>query len=262
MSLRFYLKQIESGKPIDFPRLLACLPADYKHQGQDIFAGEKVSANRWRVSILDEVAFKVLQGLSAKPLNRLHAGRLGDTHKVATSATCLLVYHAGLTDPRPDVVYLDETRSVQGFTSKKQLLIIENEENFFQYRKMLESLNWMLGSQWELTEFDLVLGSGNKVTARLHYQWLEQYNKIYCAFDFDLGGLTMFATLHKQLGDKVELVGPKDYTRWLPLFRKKPETTDKWIKAMVLAEQLGFEELASAFRRTSKFMEQEVLLKD
>jgi hypothetical protein len=55
-------------------------------------------------------------------------------------------------------------------------------------------------------------------------------------------------------------VQPADWQPWLTSFHKSPDSTERFTKALSLAEDLGFVDLAGAFRTTGKFMEQEVIL--
>lgn len=70
----------------------------------------------------------------------------------------------------------------------------------------------------------------------------------------------MFSTMAASLGDKARLVQPTDWQPWLARFCKVPDSTERFTKALSLAEGLGFMSLAEAFRATGKFMEQEMIL--
>jgi len=106
----------------------------------------------------------------------------------------------------------------------------------------------------------VLLGGGNRVTRGAILDWLQGYEEVFCAFDYDAGGLQMFSTIAASLGDKATFVQPPDWQPWLAWFRKLPDTTERFTRAISLAEGLGFVALAEAFRATSKFMEQEMIL--
>lgn len=125
---------------------------------------------------------------------------------------------------------------------------------------MLDFASETLGRPLELVECDLVLGGGNRVTRGAILDWLQGYEEVFCAFDYDAGGLQMFSTVAASLGDKATFVQPTDWRPWLARFRNIPDTTERFTRAISLAEGLGFVPLAEAFRATGKFMEQEMIL--
>ena len=70
----------------------------------------------------------------------------------------------------------------------------------------------------------------------------------------------MFSTIAASLGDKARFVQPRDWQPWLGRFRNTPDSTERFTRAISLAEGLGFNSLAEVFRSTGKFMEQEMIL--
>ncbi|MFC4976741.1 hypothetical protein ACFPTY_20140 [Halomonas beimenensis] len=120
-----------------------------------------------------------------------------------------------------------------GFTSKSSVMVIENEENVFEYQRMLvfasacEKYQPWPGKlrcgpwQWQ---------PGHP--AGLH-AWLNQYRRVYCAFDYDAGGLQMFATMAGYLGEKSQLCkSPGNLESWLLKFRKAPANTERFTMAI------------------------------
>tara|TARA_R110002072_G_scaffold9584_1_gene46371 strand:- start:46022 stop:46678 length:657 start_codon:yes stop_codon:yes gene_type:complete len=213
------------------------------------------------VNILDDQVRTELFSLAEKPTSRLHAADQGDSHQASTTVSYLLVYHEHSPDKRPELIYLDKHQTIQGFKSKKQLLLIENEENFFQFECMCLAISQIIGEPVSLQNTDIALGSGMKVSAELNVAWYKHYDKVLCAFDYDLAGLQMFASLKAYLQDKAVFVQPADYSTWLASFKKIPDNAIKLQKARELTERLGFTELGQAFTETRKFMEQELMLK-
>jgi hypothetical protein len=140
------------------------------------------------------------------------------------------------------------------------LLVVENERNFYHYLQMLAFVGECLGQPMELASCDVVLGSGNRITRAADLNWLTGYDEVLCAFDYDAGGLQMYSSVQSVLGDKACYLQPADWQPWLSRFRKTPDSTERFTKALSLAEDLGFVSLAQAFRATGKFMEQEMIL--
>jgi hypothetical protein len=258
--LNDYLEKILRGQPINYEAFLKKLPEQFRRRHRDMFATEKVQSNRWLVTVQDETAFAELQNVAEAPLNRVDAARKGDSHRHGTEVSFLLVYHWGLAFNRPDVVVIEGDSVDLGFQRAGSVLVIENERNFYQYQQMLKFTGDSLGRALHLASCDVLLGGGNRVTRGAILDWLKGYEEVFCAFDYDAGGLQMFSTVAASLGDKATFVQPRDWQPWLDRFRNRPDSTERFTRAISLAEGLGFVALAEAFRSTGKFMEQEMIL--
>lgn len=255
-----YLKKILKGQAINYEAFLKKLPDALRRRHRELFATEKVGVSRWRVTILDEVAFAALQQQAAAPVSRVDAAKKGDSHRHGTEVSFLLVYHHALTGNRPDSVVITGDSVDIGFRPAPSVLVVENERNFYHYRQMLAFAGACLGRPVDLTNCDVVLGGGNRITRAADLDWLKRYDEVLCAFDYDAGGLQMFSSVQSVLGDKACFLQPVEWPPWLGRFRKTPDATERFTKALSLAEDLGFVSLAQAFRATGKFMEQEMIL--
>ena len=260
-----YLTQIHNGELINYAVFKKTLPKDAQIDHHLIFKPQKqaVGKNKYKdkVDILDQQRFDQLLKQAGMPAqNRVEAAQKGDSHQVATSYSFLLVYHNHLPDVRPEVVLLHADQLSQTFKPKKQLLIIENEENFFCYQQLLPLLGDFYGQPLDLSHCDIVFGAGNQINKGLNLCFLDQYHSVLCAFDFDFGGLGMFKTLQQRLGKHAAFLMPSDFSPWLDGFKKPPKDPDQWLAAMTLANELGFDALAATFKHTRYFMEQEILL--
>ncbi|MTJ00175.1 MAG: hypothetical protein FH752_16300 [Marinobacter adhaerens] len=255
-----YLQKILRGQSINYEAFLKKLPDQFRRRHRKLFATEKVNTNRWLVTILDESAFAELQDVAQAPLNRVDAAKKGNSHRHGTEISFLLVYHEGVSHSRPDTVVVGTESVDMGFQQARSVLVVENERNFYQYAQMLDFAGEVLGNPLELAECDVVLGGGNRVTRGAILDWLKGYEEVLCAFDYDAGGLQMYSTIAASLGDKAKFVQPQDWQPWLGRFRNTPDSTERFIRAISLAEGLGFNSLAEAFRSTGKFMEQEMIL--
>ncbi len=264
MLLRPYLEKIKQEKSINYEAFVRQLPDKYREQHTAIFVTKRIQLKpkRWKVTCNNNQAFSELWELTEKPQNRTDASLKGNSHRHIVSANLLLVYHQRITGLRPDVVYISNEKVVQTFESKPTLLLVENEENFLQYSYFIHFISYLTDQELSLTNTDVAFGSGKKGTSERLIKWYNQYSQILCAFDYDLGGLTMFKTIHSKLGKKVVFIQPENYDQLHDLFRKMPDPEEKLLKAITLAEKLGFETLKSEFINTRRFMEQEVLLKD
>lgn len=257
-----YLQKILSGQSINYAVFVKKLPEPFRSRHRELFATEKISENRWQVRVLDQEMFAQLQTTISPANSRLHAASQGDSHRHGTGVNFLLAYHHGLTSERPDSIVIADQAVDIGFTMAPSALIIENERNFFHYRQMLAFTNQvrLSDSALSLANCDVLLGSGNRITQAATLEWLLGYERVYCAFDYDAGGLQMFATLLASLQNKAIFVQPDDWQPWLSCFRKTPANTERFTRAISLAEMLNFMPLAQAFRVSGKFMEQEMIL--
>jgi len=258
--LNDYLDKILRGQPINYEAFLKKLPERFRQRHRDMFATEKVQSNRWLVTVRNETAFGELQNLARAPLNRVDAAKQGNSHRHGTEVSFLLVYHRGLASSRPDVVVIESDSADIGFQRAGSVLVIENERNFYQYQQMLSFTGESLGTTLHLASCDVVLGGGNRITRGAILDWLQGYEEVFCAFDYDAGGLQMYSTIAASLSDKATFVQPREWQPWLGRFRNTPDSTERFTRAISLAEGLGFNSLAEAFRSTGKFMEQEMIL--
>ncbi|MFN2359819.1 MAG: hypothetical protein ABR522_01910 [Marinobacter sp.] len=255
-----YLEKILRGLPINYEAFLKKLPDQFRRRHRDLFATEKVQTNRWVVTVLDETAFAELQNIVQAPVSRVDAAKKGNSHRHGTEVSFVLVYHQGLASRRPDVAVIGNESVDMGFQRARCALVVENERNFYQYPQMLDFAGETLGKRLELVNCDVVLGGGNRVARGAILDWLTGYEDVVCAFDYDAGGLQMFSTMAAFLGDKATFVQPRDWQPWLRRFCKIPDSTERFTRAVSLAEGLSFVALAEAFRSTGKFMEQEMIL--
>ena len=288
MNLYKYLLAIKSKKAINLKRFISLLPKQYQGSWRSLFSAVKIAGlgnkDKYQVSVINEAEFEQLLQLTKPSNSREGAANQGDSHTKNTSMSYFLVYPSvslGSTNsnkqametvncPQPVVCY--DSGFTMDFSCQKNLVIIENQENFFRYQEFLPQLLSMhLGfTESSLAKVDIAYGQGNNVTNRLNAEFFAQYQQILCCFDYDLGGLTMFSSLTKliktqPLDTGLSLVLPtKNQLNCSHFvkhhFKKWPKETKHWQDAIKLAEQLGFSDLAQAFSLSRKFMEQEVLL--
>lgn len=262
-----YLQNIQQGKAINYHKMLALLPPAFYQRRTELFKVKASGAGKWQVSIGDPVLFQALLQSAELPADRVTASLQGDSHRVQTSHSYLLIYHAACPLPRPDLVLATGSPSGDGqvtlnlgFTPKSTLLLIENEENFFRFQQVLALCSTMLAQSFALASCDVALAGGSRIGSALLSPLLQSYQHIYCAFDFDSAGLEIFDHLQKRLGDRVRFVVPPDLTPWLDGFRAEPKSTAQLDKALALADQHRLFGLAQALLSKKRFLEQEVLL--
>lgn len=262
-----YLDNLEEGKPIAYDKFLATLPAKYKFRHQQLFEREHVGNGRYYVKFIDPETLVELRTFASIPLSRVEAASQGDSHLQRVSAQHILVHHQNSID-LPDVVRVtkDEkgnyTNIDMRFSIKPLAIVIENEENFYQYREMLLLCKTMLGLKLssDLSDIDVYYGSGWRVASEGMIFILQQYETVHCAFDYDLAGLRMIETLANQLNGKVVPLFTDDFFIYQDKFNKVPDNVDDLYIAAEIAIKLGSESLAYTIKTKRHFMEQEQLL--
>lgn len=260
-SLRYYLENIKLRKPINYEQFVSKLPDEFRSNANNSFDKNLISAKpkRWIVNCDDET-FDKLWTLSEPTRDRVHASQQGNSHNHRVTANLVMVYHKAVRKQIPDIVYVSSLQTIQNFESQPRLLLIENEENFIRYNDFCSVVSEFLGYSVDIGNTDIAFGGGNRITSYLLFEWYANYKEILCAFDYDLGGLKMFKTLRKQMGEKVSFVQPFEYIDIINLFKKEPDSDEKLIKCISLAKELDFKELARTISETRCFMEQEILL--
>jgi len=258
--LKKYLQQIRQGKAVHYGRMLELLPADFVRRKSELFKVRQLGNGRWQVSILSEPLFAELEHYAAFPHSRREAALLGNSHQMSTGVVYQLVYHTAGQQQQPEAVVLTSQQSWQQYQPKANLVLVENESCFFRYRELLPVITQMLVLPLDLSQCDVGFSAGSKASSALLAQFYQQYQRIYCAFDFDAAGLELFDLLHQRYGDKVRFVAPADCTPWLPLFVCKVKQATHMVKALALAEKHQLYGLLQALQQKDHFMEQEALL--
>ncbi|TYK66910.1 hypothetical protein [Colwellia echini] len=275
MNLHQYLVNIEANKAINLTKFIAVLPAQHKLNWKSIFTHTPASGrNQYHLAVIDQISFKQLFDTSKPSHNRVDAATKGNSHTHKTSMSYLLVYpdvfnclvQSDVINPQPPkVVVCDKKKCSMSFKPQKRLIIIENQETFFRYQAFILRLRNDITDNNK--SVDIAFGSGNSVTNSFNSMYFNQYDEVLCCFDYDLGGLTMFASLQKMISTKLTFVLPDkalltDEAFITSHFKKSPKHEQDWRQAITLAKHLGFENLAQAFAHSKKFMEQEVYLSD
>lgn len=260
MSLEKYLDKIDACQLINFSAFRKYLPENIRSEVHSHFKVLAETPSLCFVSPTSPDIMADLRRLSGKPVNRIHASMKGDSHGCGTDCAFLLVFNDSGDPDRPDLVMIDSEGANLGFTPKPNVLLVENEQNFAHYRSMLKLMSSWTGADHAIGSVDVILSAGNRINKRITLDWIEQtYTNIFCAFDYDLGGLKAFKTLKSVILGAVFLA-PSDWSQYSHCFLKTPVTNDRLIKAMDLAKLHNIPALAEAFSTHRMFMEQETLL--
>lgn len=261
MSFFNYLMKIKSGTPINVGGFRKTLPEHVRENFYSYFLVIPVSAKLSVVEFKNDQDALDFETRFSPSENRVDAAMKGDSHGHGVETGYLLVYREGGHRVRPDVVVLSGDKEYLATNKHKdQVLLIENEENFFRYEKMLKFASNSQRAEFSLENTDVIFASGNRITKKILADWISStYPKVLCAFDYDLGGLKIYQSLLKKVAH-AEFLHPESWSGLEGFFLKEPEDSDALMEAIKLADSLDLRELGKTFHSTSRFMEQELIL--
>lgn len=259
MTLRSILTKIANGKALNFAQVVKALPSSYAWS--DIFIPELVSKNRYLVSIKNQTLFDELLLLSEAPEGRVNAAAhpLYDSHSVSCDSVYKLVFPAfkrGKESVLEAIAILDDKLLAMPFEPSESLILIENQDCFFRYQRLLP----LFAEQLPNTPTDVVFSAGKQILDYRLLPFLNQYKAVFCLFDYDYFGLLIFKHLQLRLQGSANYLLPDKLFKIAELFSFKPNNTAEFLKAVELANELECAELAKQFITSKHFMEQEALL--
>lgn len=198
MLISKYLIKIKSGKPINFDRFCLLLnESGYDNQTLlSIFSTEKISSTNYRVQIIDDEKFNELQTAFPEHVikSRVSAALAGNSHKHPVSRSMIILWP--YRQIHPIVILNDSNKITTPISLSRRLLIIENQENFLQKDLTLAFLKRQF-PDFDDDAVDIAWGSGNAISNRLNKNFFNQYQRIDCLLDLDIGGLKIFANIYE-----------------------------------------------------------------
>ncbi|WP_146147060.1 hypothetical protein [Photobacterium kishitanii] len=211
----------------------------------------------------DAQAFAELMEIANKKKNgnRLSATELGDSHKKKVSSNGFAFRDLNSKEYSLLVVNAESATFVPKLAINNDCVIIENREVF--YSEDLETLLAQHGIDG--TKCDILLGNGGEVKNTYLSNFLDgRYDRVHCLFDYDLGGIKMYESLHAALqgSRKTKIMFSMPLIESLckrPLDYQKPSSSD-FNEAIKLASALNLTKLRNNILKASRFFEQEMLL--
>lgn len=176
---------------------------------------------------------------------------LHGSSKAAKSACGALVYRQHYQDKMGQSLFFEDNECLQLPSSSTTLIIVENANTFI---KLSPSVVPTL----DLEKVPIVWGRGADITGEQYVTFLRQYKQIVCFFDYDLGGLKIYASLYQKLGDRLSFYMQPKLDAALAQYGM-PLTPNQYIaiQRTVVDETSG--RVAEALLRHKKWLEQEVL---
>ncbi|MDA7088956.1 hypothetical protein PH586_21475 [Pseudomonas sp. SA3-5] len=258
-----YLSSISAGHPINFEVFAKELRKQGKGAGylHDTFSASKIGKSSYQVAVLREDRFAELlrEHAPSEVTGRIGAAFDGNSHAVAVSGSILIT--RSVVHPHPSVVLLSKHGWDAPNTPRPAALLVENLENFLALEQTVDILA-DCGVTEQNENLDFIFGAGNQITSRLNMPFLSQYQRLYCLFDADLGGLTMYRTLLKGLpeGHRVVFVYPDDIAHRLSASKclLNQQTRHDLLEFVGLSKETN--ELIGFMRGSHRALEQETYL--
>lgn len=167
-----------------------------------------------------------------------------------------------LSSHKPDPsMAVSSNAVVSNIRLSKEALLLENRQLFLNSGKTVAFLQ--RHSPFSSENFDIIFSAGNEISNSLHQGFLSQYQRLYCCFDFDLGGLMTASNLMRLLPDTpCELLIPDDLDARLANVVERVSTQYVHeVRCLASAEPL-LAPLANLISKHHKVLEQESLLHD
>lgn len=254
-----YLQKIQRGGGVNFAAFEKLCKQYHILNWQKVLRFEHLGKQQYRAEILDNAAFG--QWLERfKPTNdsRVAAAALGNSHAQNVSVSFLL--RQNNRQRQPELVWLSDNLPVPPVSGKLGL-VLENLENFHQFDAMLAVLKtWQPETDFQAA--DWLFGAGNQISNRLNQPYLQQYDALFCLFDWDVGGLQIFRNLKQMLPEtRLQFAlpsNPLDYLAQSNHLIRRDERS-KLLEFKGLSNET--DALLAAMLQCGKCLEQEIYLK-
>lgn len=198
-----YFENIKIGKPINY-RTFKKKAYSVGLTDSDLlklFKVSKYDKNKDKVNVINEVEFKKLcnkYNSLATFKNRKEAAPTGRTHSIKVSSTTCNIRH-GLDHPHT-VIVRNDGEVISNTERRRELVIIENEENFLNIIATHEFLK--NHANIDIEKMDVMWGSGNRAANNYLSKFYSKYEKVYCFFDYEIGVIKTAQSIYNLLIDK------------------------------------------------------------
>lgn len=260
MQLHALLQKIKAGKDVNFDQVVKYMPSN--RDWSSVFTVEVSGKNKHKVKVKNESVFNSLLVQSAPIANRAMAAKssLVSSHVLQCESAYMLCFTDVCSDnplPSLQVAAVSQHKLLPlNFTPAKQAILIENQDCFFQWPKLLTHYQGLIN----ISESDIYFSGGTRVLNEMLRPILSQYEHVKCLFDFDLAGLQMALSLQRMGYENVEYVTPTNLVNYADLFTFKPQSSASLLSMLTLCEQNNMHDLGEVIKHQKHFMEQEALL--
>jgi hypothetical protein len=196
MPIYKYLRKIKNGELINYDAFIKLLEAEgfAREEIHQSFSVNKISKTQYQITVTNEERFNTLTTKFPERSisDRISAAEAGNSHRHPVSKAMLILwpYQAD----HPVVVFNNSEQVNSPVTLSKNLLVMENQENFVQKERTLNFLMREIPG-FNDKQLDVAFASGNAITNRLNKAFFNHYSRIDCLLDLDIGGLEIFESL-------------------------------------------------------------------
>lgn len=197
-----YIKNIKEKKPINYGVFKKiCLQFNIGDIIlREIFTINFIKEDRYNIIIKnDELFNSTFKRFLAKNENIKTQAALQGNSKTEKSPFSLLTIKNNYSDKNGFFIHFEkEEFEIPAYLCKtEKLLIIENINTFCDTKLLF------LGDIFK-EKVNIILGEGLKITNKNYSKFLNTYNEIICAFDFDFGGFKTFKILKNNLNQNIK----------------------------------------------------------
>ena len=193
----YHLDLISAERPVNWPMAKRALlkagidPSDISAAFESVAYSDK----KYEVKVLCHTTVEKIRALLSinHKNSRSAASMTGNSHSTNVNGAMLITWHVGA--PTPEVKVFSSDRPIPS-PSKPNILIIENEECFLNKEEAYKFARGNCGLSVPAAQIEFVFGSGNSISNKRITPYLKATEQsIFCLFDVDLGGLSIYSNL-------------------------------------------------------------------
>ncbi|MDP0562704.1 MAG: hypothetical protein QS721_10430 [Candidatus Endonucleobacter sp. (ex Gigantidas childressi)] len=256
-----YLDLISAGKPVNWliaKRALLNAGIDQSYISA-AFEPVAYSDKKYEVKVLCQATIEKIRALLSKnhKKSRSAASITGNTHSTNVDGAMLITWH--FDAPTPEVkVFSDALPLIH--PDKPHVLIIENEECFLNKEDIYEFAQKYCGLTAPAEQIEFVYGSGNSISNKRIIPYLKLVEgDVFCLFDVDLGGLSIYSNLLSAGLDptKTHFLIPTDLIERLKYSKRRATNGELEKLESVYGMSAITDQVITALRHYKKTIEQE-----
>lgn len=225
MDLAKFILDIQASNGVNWPKVKRALIklGIEENELDKMFNITRYSNAVYEVKVTDQEHLNQLSSLikQSKDKSRAAASDRGNSHAVNVDGALLVANIIGNTTPYN---YLFKSDSLVPLPPKKHCVIIENLECFLNVEQIFNFLTSMCQVNCDIEEVEFIWAAGNSIANTLIIPYLKQFKgDVYCLFDVDFGGLTIYANLIKAglNPESTRFVIPQDIEKRLTNSKRK-----------------------------------------
>ena len=203
------LKKIEDSYPFEY---------SFFEQSINLIPHQK---NKYLISIQNEENFNSfieskIDFFQKEFKNRTDISSFKSTHYKKSNYNKLLMY----INSKINIFVIEEngiiTHNVDSLFNS--CILIENQDNFFEYKTILEKLKHY---NLDFNQLDIIFGDGNSITDSKFHSFLKKYKNIYTFFDLDKTGFEMYFNIKKNINFNTQMLYVKNIEKYFQISKNR-----------------------------------------